>query len=223
MTAGRFSFLALAFLFIGVSAIAVGFQLDYAGIPLVWLGINAMAVGLNYRFPQRLNLFGKTDGRVGTLRKMLLLPFFVLLYTAWHLLRKISRESPFAELVPGILIGRRLLPDEYPPVSTLVDLTAEMDEHIPNGANLLAFPLLDGAPAEPVALRNMARTIAASTKPIYIHCAQGHGRTSMVAAAVLIEMGAASSVPDALQMIRTARPHAKPNRHQHAALLKAFV
>lgn len=49
-----------------------------------------------------------------------------------------------------------------------------------------------------------------------------HGRTSMVAAAVLIELGIARSVPDALERIRMVRPGAKPNKEQLRALMTAF-
>ena len=145
-----------------------------------------------------------------------------MLHITWHFLRKTSSEAPFAELATGIFIGRRLLPTEYPPITTLVDLTAEFDEHVPNGVSLLALPILDGAPAEPSTLREMAKKIEASAMPIYIHCAQGHGRTSMVAAAVLLELRVAPNVPSALSMISKVRPGAKPNKAQRLALMAAF-
>lgn len=143
-------------------------------------------------------------------------------HVIWHFLRKTSSEAPFAELTTGVFIGRRLLMTEYPPITTLVDLTAEFDEHVPNGANLIAFPILDGAPAETTTLWEMAGKIGASARPIYIHCAQGHGRTSMVAAALLLELRVASNVLSALDMISKVRPGAAPNKAQRHALMAAF-
>jgi len=213
---------ALAFTTLGVLGIAFGSMVGLAGGPLIWFGVTMVAVGANYAFPRHLAVFRKTHGKLGLVRKLLLLPYIVMLYGTWHLLRRASSEAPFVELTRGIFIGRRLLPNEYPPVTTLVDLTAELDEYVPAGANLLAFPILDGAPADPSMLREMARKIGTSRTPIYLHCAQGHGRTSMVAAAVLLELGLAQSVKSALELIRMSRPGAKPNALQLEALIAAF-
>lgn len=213
---------ALAFTMLGVLGIAFGSMVGLAGFPLIWFGVAMLAVGANYGFPRHFAIFRKKHGQLRLVRKLLLLPYIAMFYGTWHLLRKALSEPPFVELTPGIFIGRRLLPNEYPPVTTLVDLTAELDEHIPNGANLLAFPILDGAPADPTMLREMARKIGTSQAPIYIHCAQGYGRTSMVAAAVLIELGLAPTVKRALEMIRMVRPRAKPNAVQLKALMVAF-
>jgi hypothetical protein len=193
-----------------------------AGAPLIWVGANFVAISANYAFPQFLGVFRKKHGQLGLTRKLFLLPYLTMLHVTWHLLRKTSSEAPFAELTPGIFIGRRLFPTEYPPITTCVDLTSEFDEHLPNDVNLLALPILDGAPVEPSTLREMAGRIGASARPIYIHCAQGHGRTSMVAAAVLLELRVAPNIPSALDMIRKVRPGAKPNNAQRQALMAAF-
>ncbi len=222
MTEGRSFRYAFAFALIGLSGIIFGSAAGIAGTPLIWLGAAFLSVGANYAFPQQFTVLRKQHGHLGWSRKLLLLPYFMMLDGTWHILRKTSSEAPFVELIEGIFIGRRLLRTEYPRVTTLVDLTSEFDEHVPRGASLLAFPILDGAPAEPSTLRRMAREIAASARPIYIQCAQGHGRTSMVAAAVLIEIGAAQDVATALDMIGAVRPDAKPNAAQLEALNAAF-
>ncbi len=213
---------ARAFVFIGVTGLLFGAMLGLSGLPLVWFGATMLAIGANYAFPQRFVVFRKKNGQLAFACKVLLLPYLVMLYGVWHLIRKTSSEPAFAELAPGLLIGRRLLPHEVPPVATIVDLTAELDEHVPNGATLLALPILDGAPVDPVKLVEMAKKIHASEGPIYLHCAQGHGRTSMVAAAVLLERGLAKNVAEALEMIRRVRPGAKPNRDQRRALEAAY-
>lgn len=223
MTEGRSFRYAMAFALIGLSGVAFGSAAGLVGAPLIWLGTAFLSVGANYAFPRQFPVLRKQDGQLGLARTVVLLPYIVMLHGTWHILRKTSSEAPFVQLLEGIFIGRRLLRTEYPRVTTLVDLTSEYDEHMPIGAHLLAFPILDGAPIEPAKLRLMAREIAASAKPIYIHCAQGHGRTSMVAAAVLIEIGAAQDIATALDMIRVVRPRAKPNAAQLNALMAAFA
>lgn len=223
MTQGRSIRYAMAFTFIGFSAIAFGSAAGLGGAPLIWFGAAFLSVGANYAFPRQFKVLHKQRGQLGFARTFLLLPYILMLRGVWHILRKTSSEAPFVQLIEGIFIGRRLLEKEHPRVATLVDLTSEFDEHVPIGAKLLAFPILDGAPADPIALRRMAREIVASARPIYIHCAQGHGRTSMVAAAVLIEMGAAPDLATALDRIREVRPGAKPNAAQRNALMAAFA
>jgi len=213
---------AFAFALLGVPAIVFGALGGFSGILLVWFGATLLAVAMNYAFPNHCPVFCKTNGRLTLTRKIMLAPFLAFLYGTWHILRKSSTDASFNELAPGFLIGRRLLPSEYPPIQTLVDLTAEFDEHLPKGAKLLAFPILDGAPANPEALKSVARQIATSTEPLYLHCAQGHGRTSMIAAAVLIERRLAPNVSEALASIAKVRPGAKPNRAQRAALEAAY-
>lgn len=219
---GRSLRYAVAFLVLGAVAVVFGLLQGLPGLLLVWFGVTLVAVALNYAFPNHCSVFGKAAGRVPPTRKILLAPFLLLLYGTWHILRKTSVENPFVELAPGFFIGRRLVAHEYPPVQTLVDLTAEFDEHVPIGATLLAFPILDGAPARPDKLKEIARRIATSSEPCYLHCAQGHGRTSMIAAAVLIERGLAANVAEALAMIAKVRPGAKPNTDQRAALDAAY-
>jgi Tyrosine phosphatase family len=222
MTQGRSIRYALAFSMLGTTSFGFGALAGYAGVPLLWFGATLLTVGANYAFPKHCNVLDKKDGRIGLVRKLFLLPYFILLHGTWRILNVFSSEAPYVKLVDGIFIGRRLLPNEYPTTTTLVDLTSEFDEHVPKGAILMSFPILDGAPTEPSTLRHIAREISLASKPIYIHCAQGHGRTSMVAAAVLLELGVARNVADALQMIRLVRPGAKPNASQREALIAAF-
>ncbi|HRI70846.1 MAG TPA: hypothetical protein PK156_41720, partial [Polyangium sp.] len=222
MTTSRSLRNAVAFTILGILGMVWGVMMGLVGWPMIWFGLAMLTVGANYALPQHLAIFRKVHGKLGFGRKLFLLPYMVLLYGTWHLLRITSSEAPFVELTRGIFIGRRLLPGEYPPVATLVDLTAELDEHVPTSANLLAFPILDGAPADPSLLHEMARKIGMSPRPVYLHCAQGHGRTSMVAAAMLLELSLAQSVEDALEMIKMVRPGAKPNVLQRQALMAAF-
>ena len=213
----------LAGMFIALAAVTAA--LAVAGpLPLtvlLWPAMSWLLVGASY-LGRGSPLVGKSDGRLDGYSKLLLAPHLALLYATWHASRLVSREPPFARLTEQIVIGRRLLMHEYPPLATLVDLTAELDEHIPPGVAYVSIPILDAAPLEPEDLRDAARRVAAAAARVYGHCAQGHGRTAMVAAATLLETGVAASLAEALEVIRRVRPWARPNALQARALAAAF-
>ena len=50
--------------------------------------------------------------------------------------------------------------------------------------------------------------------PVYIHCAQGHGRTGTVAAAVLVAKGIHSTPEAAIDALQRVRPKLALNRTQ---------
>ncbi|WP_272459718.1 protein-tyrosine phosphatase family protein [Polyangium jinanense] len=221
-TEGRSPGYATAFLTLSCGSMAVG-VIDWRMLLVFgWPALSWALVGFAYLWPGA-GIFEKRGARLTWHRKLLLLPHMVLLYATWHAVRALSREPAFARLGEDILIGRRLLPGEFPAVRTVVDLAAELDEHIPAGTTYLSCPILDGAPLPPDVLRQVAKRISAAPAPVYIHCAQGHGRTAMVASAVLLERGVATSVDAALTLVREARPAARPNRAQVQALLDAWA
>jgi protein-tyrosine phosphatase len=120
-----------------------------------------------------------------------------------------SREDCYNEVAPGIFVGRRPLPGELPPeISLLVDLTAEFPEHplVRAGREYLAMPMLDAGVASEAAFRKLVQQIASCSGQVYIHCAQGHGRTGTVAAAVLVEQGLAATPQAAIEMLQRVRP-----------------
>jgi protein-tyrosine phosphatase len=56
---------------------------------------------------------------------------------------------------------------------------------------------------------------------IYIHCAQGHGRTGMFAAAVLLSSGQAATPEEALRLVTSARPGVRLSGDQWLTLRAA--
>ncbi len=163
-------------------------------------------------------IFGKgSDGRMRPLNVLILAPYLLLLWSVWHLSRALRRESPFNELVEGLIIGRRLLPGEYPDgIESVVDLTAEFPEssRIRQGRIYRAFPILDGSHSTPAALEQIARAIMDLPGDVYIHCAEGHGRTALVATSLLLARGDVRSAAEAAALVLERRPLARMNASQ---------
>jgi protein-tyrosine phosphatase len=174
-----------------------------------WPGVSFALVALAY-LGLGPGVFGKrASGSLAWWSTLLLLPYLLLTWLTWHLVRRLTREDCYNEVAPGIFVGRRPLPGELPPeVSLLVDLTAEFPAHpqVRAGREYLAAPMLDAGIASEAAFRKLVEHVARWKGPVYIHCAQGHGRAGTVAAAVLVAKGLHSTPEAAVDALRQVRP-----------------
>ncbi|MBK8253445.1 MAG: hypothetical protein IPK82_12360 [Polyangiaceae bacterium] len=218
--------LSLAFLALGISSLVLGaLAVASTSWQAAWLGWPALSftsLGVAYLgYPSFGPSKNVTTGKVTFRSKIFFAPYLLLTVFLWHVLRSISRQTPYVELIPGLWIGRRLLKKEYPQgLKSIADLTVEWDEQRPDGDVVYTnAPLLDGATLPSAELLALGSTIAQLPRPTYLHCAQGHGRTAMVAAAVLVATKHCASPQKALELIEESRPGARPSRIQRAAVL----
>ncbi|MGE0708925.1 MAG: protein-tyrosine phosphatase family protein [Planctomycetota bacterium] len=149
-------------------------------------------------------------GAISPLRLALLLHFFAPTWLALQL-KRLGPEPAMHEVAPGLWLSRRPVRSELPPDTALiVDLTAELPVHrslrdLPR----CAVPTLDATPPDPELVRAALARIEATTGPVVIHCAAGHGRSATVAALVLLRRGLASDAADAEAKLRAVRPGVK--------------
>jgi protein-tyrosine phosphatase len=157
---------------------------------------------------------------------ILLFPFLFYSWGLWHLVRLLhrihSREAYASEIVPGIWLSRRILRHEVPAgVTCVVDMTCEFPAArglVKSVACYCVLPTLDygtPAPREAVALIEKLRGHGGG---ILVHCAQGHGRSALLAAALLIGLGKAMDADEALAVVKRGRPNARLTPRQMAAL-----
>lgn len=166
-------------------------------------------------------VFGKRpDGTISPLHLLLLLPYLVPLWTLWLAARSFRREKPYHELTENILFGRRLMSHEVPGgIDHVIDLTCEFQEPEKlRELSYFSFPILDASVASEEQLQEWLAQTAELEGTVYIHCAEGRGRTGMFAAALLLQLGHAKSVEDAIADATTKRPHVKLNAQQRACL-----
>lgn len=216
-----FVFTGLAFEFVAISILLGGLSWI-----LLWPAAALLAVSLAYFGVSPKLIFGKSGPHLGRWSKVLLWPYLRVQNALWHLLRSASGEPPFVSLTEGIVIGRRLLAHEYPRgLASVVDLTCEFSEDLPlqqHSVTYLNVPILDGGHPAPEDLDAAVARIAALPRPLYLHCAQGHGRTAMLAACVSIQLGLAKAPADAIELVRTVRPRALLHLRQRAAVERFF-
>lgn len=187
---------------------------------LLWPALSFLIVAIAY-FGVGPGVFGKQQG--GTLepiRQILLSPFLLYLWLVWHIVRLISRESPYDQLTESIFIGRRLLSSERPvQFDHVVDLTCEFNEpSAMRSTGYIVFPTLDTHHPSLEELRRRVEIIANLDGTVYIHCAQGHGRTATLAIAYLLHTGHSATVDDAIKYVLDHRPLAHLGRSQRQIL-----
>ena len=211
----------ICFAFLAIALIVTATLGGVWQLVLVYPAISFAIVSLGY-FGLGPRIFGKSSrGRRKLLSIVLLFPYMLLTLMTWHLIRMLSREPAVNQLSPEIFLSRRLLSPEMPKeVRSVVDLTCELSEPRNHWQidRYLCFPILDGSSPTPSELRSLANEILELPKPVLIHCAQGHGRTGLVAAAILIVSGEAANAMDAISIVRSARPGIDLNQIQRRVL-----
>jgi protein-tyrosine phosphatase len=186
----------------------------------IWPGASFFVVALGY-LGCGPRVFGKgRNGRLRLASVILLLPYLLITWSTWHAARLLTREPPFNRIDDQILIGRRLLSHELPAsVSHVVDLTAEFNEPVfSRHVDYHAFPILDGIPARLDEFNEWLTRAASLPGTLYVHCALGHGRTGLFAAALLVKRGDSATMREALKRVQAARPGVELSEGQWALL-----
>jgi protein-tyrosine phosphatase len=177
---------------------------------LLWPALSNALVSAGYAGLGPRLLGKRGDGRLAWWAVVLLLPFLLGTWLFWHVYRLLTPTPVHHEVTPGLWLGRRAFPHELPPgVSLVVDLTAEFPAArgvIVAGRRYLCLPTLDGMAPDEAGLRTLVETVVAWEGTVYLHCAQGFGRSALVAAAVLLQRGVARDADEALILLRKARP-----------------
>lgn len=154
-------------------------------------------------------VYGKSTGGVlATTNTLVLLPYLLYSWAVWHLLRVLKTEPAFDQLDENIFIGRRLLAHECPEkFDHVIDLTCEFSEPEPlRQTDYHSFQILDGFVPTAEQLRIWIAKAVTMKGTVYIHCAEGHGRTGLFAAALLFKTGQFDDVDQALDFVTSKRP-----------------
>ncbi|QDT40907.1 hypothetical protein Pan241w_09660 [Gimesia alba] len=210
--------LAIAFLLTAAAVIHQGWWWL-----LLWPAFSFALVAAGY-LVLGTRVFGKTgQGTIAPLNRVLLFPYLFYLNGVWHVLRRLRSEPAVNQLSETLFISRRLFSDELPEqIEHVIDLTCEFNEPAKlRKRNYLSCPILDrGVPALHE-LQSWIPQIAALKGTILIHCAEGHGRTGLFTAALLIYQGHAESPDAALDYIQSRRPEVRLSGAQKR-LLREF-
>lgn len=188
----------------------------------IWPGLASLIVSVAYFSGSPWLFCKRKDGSRHWLATLLLLPFLGLIYATWSAWVWIAAGPAYHRVTDSLIGARRLRAHEYPEGITLIaDLTSEMldPKSIRQSPGYRCFPALDAAPIPPAELLKIVRELrVAHGEQLLIHCAKGHGRTGMVAAAWLIERREVHSVEEALELLQSKRPTLRLGNSQKRAV-----
>lgn len=179
-----------------------------------YLGLTFLILVLGYAGMGSKIFFKRPEGTVPGYTWLLHAPLFILNQFSFALYRCFAKQAPLSEVVPGLVIGRRLMASEIEYLSefnidSIVDLTCEFSEPktISTQYCYKSLPLLDGSsPAYPELIEIMKwMTERASSGPIWVHCALGHGRSATIVIAYLMWRGTATTLKEAEELLRLKR------------------
>jgi protein-tyrosine phosphatase len=217
---------AVIFMLLCAGLIYVAFRVGGWGWLVAWPASSALLVAAGYG-GWGARVFGKRrDGAFAAWAWVVHLPYLLITSIVWHLMRLFSRENVADEVAPGVWVGRRPLLRELPKnVVRVVDLTAEFwpAAGIRKRFAYVCYPTLDAHVCADEAFAEAVRETIPVAGPIYIHCAQGHGRSAALAAALLIAHGAARDVEEAEKKLCAARPGVCMERVQRDLVARTFA
>ena len=212
---------AAAFFLLGALMAYIGRTGESYSMLAFWPASCCVAIAVSYLFNSPV-IFGKLDsGRLNPISVVLLLPYLAFTWFTWHLVRLVSREPRFNQLSEQITIGRRLVGGELPTgTKNVIDLTAEFAEprSVVENSNYYSLPILDASTVSSDELTSIVTKIDELKGSVYIHCAQGHGRTGFVTAALLIHRNPGMTVDHAIRELQQVRPALACSQKQIAAL-----
>lgn len=208
--------LALRYLLAAVTLAMPGFM-GGAWLWLVWPSLSLGLVALNYAAVGPEGFEKSSNGRLSAGATALFGPY---LLGAWINSRAWTFRQPRpVEVVDGVFLGRIPSARELGrmPFAAVVDLAAELPCGSREGVSYRSVPVLDLTAPDLARLREAAEHIEElrARGAVLVCCALGYSRSAAAVAAWLLETRRASSVEEAMEIIRRARPSVVlANEHQ---------
>jgi len=140
-------------------------------------------------------------------------PFLAIYWVTWLIRHFLFRHEP-VHAIAGTNVSVSCWPGFHVPLDRfdlVLDMTSEMPKWsgIGNG-KYLCLPNLDGVPLDryvlPVEIDRDMR--------ILVHCAQGRGRSALMACLILLKLGYTATAEETVQLLKRSRPSVTLSRYQ---------
>ncbi|NNJ24934.1 tyrosine-protein phosphatase [Alienimonas chondri] len=218
----------------GGAAAACGLHATRGGLwwALLWPAAAFAGVATIY-LAGRPGWFGKrSDGSRNPVAAAFFAPYTLFALAAWHAHRRLGGGGgAWDRLEENLFLSRRPMPGEFPSEmksdeeAVILDLTAEFRDPraVSRRPGYQCRPILDAAAPDAAALGELVSVLPPpGGPPALVHCANGRGRTGLIAAAWLLSHGRATTAADAVDAVTAARPDVRLLPRQRATL-EAFA
>ncbi len=191
----------------GLGALALvimAFSLGGGWLWLLWPAVSLGLIKANYFVLGAAGFQKRADGSLTPAARWLYAPY---LAAAWINSRLWTRKHPQPDLiVDNVWLGRIPASKEQDPFKAIVDLCAELPIN-PQGRAYQCVPVLDLIAPTPAECQQAAEAIERlrASGTLLVCCALGYSRSATAVAAWLLHTGRATTVDQALTIIRTAR------------------
>lgn len=166
----------------------------------------------------------KSDGSFPIWSIILFSPYIYFVRIFSVLRRLNSGEEPYSEVCEGLYVGgwpnsMTTLPPGNP---AIIDCTCEFPKLREfEGHSYLCVPTWDTRSPQPGEIESAVKwgcRKRAQNRPVFVHCAYGHGRSVAVACALLVALSIVEDWREAEKLIKKRRPNIQMNALHRKAL-----
>ena len=204
------------FLLFAVVAVcwAMSVRSAVACVVLGWLAVSGVWVAGAFFLHCPEMLMGKRQtGKVFLTCCITNFPFLVIYWLVWLVRHFLFRHEPINVIV-GTNLSVSCWPGFHVPLDQydlVIDMTSEMPKWFRTGnATYVCLPNLDGVPLD----RYVLPLEVDHDMRILVHCAQGRGRSALMACLILLKLGYAATADEAVQFLKRSRQSVALSRHQ---------
>ncbi|CAN1194710.1 Uncharacterized protein YnbD [Linum perenne] len=170
-------------------------------------------------------LLGKSsDGSFPIWSTVMFSPYLYFVRLFSFLRRLASGEEAYSEIVDGIYVGGwPYAAEKLPPGNpAIVDCTCEFPRMAEfKGSSYLCVPTWDTRSPQPADIESAVKWAVRKrslNRPVFVHCAYGHGRSVAVMCALLVALGVVEDWKKAEKLIAEKRPYIRMNSLHRKAL-----
>ncbi|CAN0896723.1 Uncharacterized protein YnbD, partial [Linum grandiflorum] len=163
-------------------------------------------------------LLGKSsDGSFPIWSSVMFSPYLYFVRLFCFLRRLASGEESYSEICDGVYVGGwPYAAEKLPPGNpAIVDCTCEFPRLKEfKGCSYLCVPTWDTRSPQPADIESAVKWAVrkrAQNRPVFVHCAYGHGRSVAVMCALLVALGVVEDWKKAEKFIAVKRPYIRMN------------
>jgi len=196
----------------------------------IFVAVDFFAYSMMYAVRQPQIFLKRRNGSIHLMSYLIFAPLHLLNWLSLFVAIQFAKERPHDKVLPNLLLGRRLLPNEAFVLArqgelAVLDLTCEFAENKRlRGLDYLCLPVLDHTAPTKQQITEALVFVEERVhrKVVFVHCALGHGRSATMVAAWLLSRKLTPDVRTAIAQLQSTRRGVKLETGQKRVLEEMF-